>query len=66
MQPDKAQLDTIESYLRLMASKEKALEILEEVKRADNNKAQELVKLFEQRSNLKPADVQRILKSKGD
>lgn len=65
MQPDKAQLDTIETYLRLITSKEKVQELMEEVKRVDNEKAQELVRLFEQRSNLKPADVQRILKSKG-
>ncbi|MCD4739713.1 hypothetical protein K8R43_00820 [archaeon] len=64
MAPDKAQLDTIELYLGTIVSKDKTAQMIEQVKQVDDQKAQEIVLLFEQRANPRLADVERILKKK--
>ena len=61
MQPDKAQLDTIELYLRTLVSKEKTSELMERVKQLEEPQAQQVVMLFEQRANPRLADVEKFL-----
>jgi len=65
MPADKAQLDTIEAYLRTVVPAEKVKELIEKFREADESIAQEAIVMFEQRSNLRLADVERLLKKRG-
>lgn len=62
MPPEKSQLDTIEIYLKTIVSKDKAAEIMKRVVELDEQKAQELIMLFEQRTNPRLQDVERFLR----
>jgi hypothetical protein len=62
MPPQKAQLDTIELYLKSMVSEQKAEELMEKFKKVDETQAQETIMLFERRMKVQLSDIETILK----
>ena len=61
MQPEKAQLDTLDLYLRKIVSEDKAKALVKRFAGKDEEKAQEAIKLFETRSQVRVQDVERLL-----
>lgn len=62
MQPAKSQLDTLEAYLRNLVSTGKAKELRQKFEGSTEEKAEEAIRLFETRSQVRLQDLERLMK----